>query len=137
MPGRRGIWAPHRRRRFDREDAKAEPVAKGGGERATFTTVNMWVRRSVRAGGDIKTRKSRCALILPQRCVDVLRDHQARRQEIRIRLTAGSRWQDNDLVFPSRVGTPADASHLRRSFRKVVAGNRQDLEVRVPLRNSS
>jgi integrase len=27
---------------------------------------------------------------------------------------------NNDLVFPSRVGTPADASHVRRSFRKVV-----------------
>ena len=24
-------------------------------------------------------------------------------------------------MFPSRVGTPADASHVRRSFRKVVA----------------
>jgi len=31
-----------------------------------------------------------------------------------------SRWQDNDLVFPSRVGTPWDASHVRREFRKVV-----------------
>jgi integrase len=30
-------------------------------------------------------------------------------------------WQDNDLVFPSRVGTQADASHVRRSFRNVVA----------------
>jgi integrase len=56
---------------------------------------------------------------LPQRCVDVLRDHQARQDETR--QAAGSRWQDNDLVFPSRAGTPADASHVRRSFRKVVA----------------
>jgi integrase len=37
-----------------------------------------------------------------------------------IRQAAGSRWHDNDLVFPSQVGTPADASHVRRSFRKVV-----------------
>jgi integrase len=66
----------------------------------------------------VKTRKSRRTLKLPQRCVDVLRDHQARQEEIR--QAAGSRWQDNDLVFPSRVGTPADASHVRRSFRKVV-----------------
>jgi integrase len=76
----------------------------------------MMVWRSVRAGGDTKTRKSRRTLKLPQRCVDVLRDHQAGQDEIR--QTAGSRWQDNDLVFPSQVGTPADASHVRRSFRK-------------------
>ncbi len=80
----------------------------------------IMVWRSVRAGGDTKTRKSRRTLKLPQRCVDVLRDHQAQQEEIR--QTTGSRWQDNDLVFPSRVGTPADASHVRRSFRKVVAG---------------
>jgi integrase len=78
----------------------------------------MMVWRSVRAGGDTKTRKSRRTLKLPQRCVDVLRDHQARQDEIR--QAADSRWNDNDLVFPSQVGTPADASHFRRSFRKVV-----------------
>ncbi len=78
----------------------------------------IMVWRSVRAGGDTKTRKSRRTLKLPQRCVDVLRDHQARQDQIS--QAAGRRWQDNDLVFPSQVGTPADASHVRRSFRKVV-----------------
>jgi integrase len=79
----------------------------------------IMVWRSVRAGGDTKTRKSRRTLKLPQRCVDVLHDHQVLQDEIRH--AAGSQWQDNDLVFPSRVGTPADASHVRRSFRTVVA----------------
>jgi len=79
----------------------------------------IMVWRSVRAGGDTKTRKSRRTLKLSQRCVDVLRGHQALQDEIRH--AAGSQWQDNDLVFPSRVGTPADASHVRRSFRPVVA----------------
>jgi integrase len=78
----------------------------------------IMVWRSVRAGGDTKTRKSRRTLKLPQRCVDVLRDHQACQDQIR--QATGSRWHDNDLVFPSQVGTPADASHVRRSFRKVV-----------------
>ena len=59
----------------------------------------------------------RRTLKLPQRCVDVLHD-QARQE---IRSAAGGRWQDNDLVFPSRAGTPADAPHIRPSFRKVVA----------------
>jgi len=79
--------------------------------------VAVW--RSVRTGGETKTKKSRRTLALPQRCVDVLRDHQE--QQERIRKAAGNGWQDNDLVFPSRVGTQADASHIRRSFRKVVA----------------
>jgi integrase len=79
----------------------------------------IMVWRSVRAGGDTKTRKSRRTLKLPQRCVDVLSDHHESQEKIR--QAAGSRWQDNDLVFPSRIGTFADASHIRRSFRKVVA----------------
>lgn len=78
--------------------------------------IRVW--RSVRAGGDTKTRKSRRTLALPQRCVDVLREHRERQAEIR--RAAGSRWRDNDLVFPSQVGTPSDASHVRRSFRRVV-----------------
>ena len=73
----------------------------------------IMVWRSVRAGGDTKTRKSRRTLKLPQRCVDVLRDHQAQQEEIR--RAAGSRWQDNDLVFPSRAGTPARDTAKSRS----------------------
>lgn len=80
-------------------------------------SIRVW--RSVRAGGETKTRKSRRTLALPQRCVDALRDHE--RRQVDIRRAAGSRWQDNDLVFPSQVGTPSDASHVRRSFRRVVA----------------
>ena len=79
--------------------------------------VMVW--HSVRAGGDTKTRKSRRTLKLPQRCVDALRDHQERQDQIK--KAAGDRWQDNDLVVPSQVGTPADASHVRRTFRQVVA----------------
>lgn len=79
---------------------------------------SIMVWRSVRAGGDTKTRKSRRTLALPQRCVDALRDHRERQDQIR--RIAGGKWQDNDLVFPSRVGTLSDASHVRRSFRRVV-----------------
>lgn len=77
----------------------------------------IMVWRSVRAGGETKTRKSRRTLALPRRCVDVLREY--RQEQQRIRNKAGGKWHDNNLVFPSSVGTPADASHVRRSFRKV------------------
>ena len=80
--------------------------------------VAVW--RSVRKGGDTKTRKSRRTLALPQRCVDALlvqREQQARDREI-----AGERWQEHGLVFASKVGTPLDASHVRRDFRLAIRG---------------
>jgi len=79
---------------------------------------SIMVWRSVRAGGDTKTKRSRRTLALPQRCVDALREHRVRQDVLKGQ--AGSRWQDNGLVFPFRVGTPWDASHARREFRKVV-----------------
>jgi integrase len=92
------------------------------GKPATATTPalppSIMVWRSVRAGGDTKTKRSRRTLALPQRCVDALREH--RIHQDMLRQQAGSRWHDNDLVFPSRVGTPWDASHVRREFRKIV-----------------
>jgi integrase len=80
---------------------------------ATPPVIMVW--RSVRAGGDTKTRKSRRTLELPQRCTDALRLHRDRQNQLRMR--AGDRWHDNDLVFASRVGTALWAGNIRRSFR--------------------
>lgn len=82
--------------------------------------IEVW--HSVRAKGETKTLKSRRSLELPQRCVDVLRLHRARQDEIRE--SAGARWHNNDLVFASAVGGQLDAANVRRAFRKVatVAG---------------
>ena len=38
-----------------------------------------------------------------------------------LKADAGRTWQENDLVFPSRSGTVADAANVRRSFRKATA----------------
>lgn len=75
--------------------------------------VAVW--RSVRAGGDTKTRKSRRTLALPRRCVDVLRLHrdEQRREQ-------GDTWRPDGLVFASAAGTPLDASNVRCAFRNVV-----------------
>jgi integrase len=78
--------------------------------------VAVW--RSVRAGGDTKTRKSRRTLALPQRCVEALKLHRAAQD--RERLEAGGRWKDHGLVFASKVGTPLDPSHVRRDFRLAI-----------------
>lgn len=81
---------------------------------------SIMVWRSVRAGGDTKTKKSRRTLAMPARCVDALRRHK-QRQEV-ARKAAGDAWQDHDLVFTTRVGTELDAANVRRSFRGVVQG---------------
>jgi integrase len=78
--------------------------------------VAVW--RSVRAGGDTKTRKSRRTLALPKRCVDALREQ--RRQQMAEREAAGPRWQEHGLVFASMTGTPLDPSHVRRAFRAAI-----------------
>ncbi len=78
---------------------------------------HMMVWRSVRAGGDTKTRTSRRTLALPQRCVEALREHQTRQAAARDR--AGNRWIDNDLVFTTSVGTALDSANVRRGFRRI------------------
>lgn len=78
--------------------------------------ISVW--RSVRAGGDTKTRKSRRTLALPARCTQALRLH--RETQGWQRVAAGDRWQENDLVFASAVGTALDAANVRRQFRRVL-----------------
>ncbi|MCW2881217.1 MAG: site-specific integrase [Sphaerisporangium sp.] len=78
--------------------------------------IAVW--RSVREGGDTKTRRSRRSLALPRRCVEAFILHRA--QQHRERQEAGDKWQENDLVFASLVGTPLDSHNVRRAFRKIV-----------------
>jgi integrase len=80
--------------------------------------IAVW--HSVRTGGDTKTHLSRRTLALPIRCVQALQHHH--REQIIERRQAGERWEDHGLVFPSRVGTPIDASDLRRDFRTAITG---------------
>jgi len=78
-------------------------------------TIAVW--RSVRAGGDTKTGKSRRTLALPQRAAEALREHRKRQAEDRLK--AGELWQDHGLVFASQLGTPLDANNVERAFRKI------------------
>jgi integrase len=71
----------------------------------------------VRAHGDVKTKKSRRTLRLPAAAVEALRSQRVRQSEERLR--AGPLWQDGGLVFASTVGTPLEASHVRRAFKKI------------------
>ena len=59
--------------------------------------------------------KSRRTLALPKNAVAVFREH--RKWQAEARLAAGLLWQDTGLVFTTSLGTPLDASHVRRDFR--------------------
>ncbi|WP_309049176.1 site-specific integrase [Streptomyces sp.] len=79
---------------------------------------HLAVWRSVRRGGDTKTRKSRRTLALPARCVEVLWQHfEDQGWE---RLAAGDKWAEHGLVFSSAVGKPLDATNVRRAFRQAL-----------------
>jgi integrase len=76
--------------------------------------VEVW--RSVRRGGDTKTRKSRRTLALPEEVVQVLITHRERQQVIRDRALAKNRWTENGLVFCDRYGKPLSAQSVRRTL---------------------
>jgi integrase len=75
------------------------------------------VWRSVRSGGDTKTRKSRRTLALPSRAVAALSAHRSR--QALARAAAGPHWTDHGLVFASATGTALDAANVRRGFRRI------------------
>jgi integrase len=81
------------------------------------TKFAIYVWRSVRAGGDTKTEKSRRTLELPDEVAETLREH--RKRQAKERLAAGEMWQDGDLVFCSPTGTALDAANVRRAFRLI------------------
>jgi integrase len=95
--------------RWDHVDLDGNPDAR------TPVPPNIAVWRSVRMHGDTKTEKSRRTLALPQNAVAALREQ--RKWQAEARLAAGPLWHDSGLVFTTNVGTPLDASHVRRDFK--------------------
>lgn len=91
---------------------------------------SIMVWRSVRAGGDTKTPKSRRTLALPARCVEALAFH--RRLQEADREAAGKKWREHGLVFASRVGTPRNPNNVLRSFRAVLGRTELDPEMWTP-----
>ena len=79
-------------------------------------STEVW--RSVREGGDTKTKKSRRTLALAELGVTSLRRRRERQDVQRER--AGSRWREAGLVFTTSVGTAQDAANVRRAFRRTV-----------------
>ncbi|MEV5949574.1 tyrosine-type recombinase/integrase [Streptomyces sp. NPDC051993] len=75
--------------------------------------VDVW--RSVRRNGDMKTRKSRRSLAMPEQAARVMAAHRGRQQaEFK---ASGKKWSENELVFPSDTGDRRTALNVRRNFR--------------------
>jgi integrase len=77
--------------------------------------VEVW--RSVRSGGDTKTRKSRRTLALPALAVARLKEHRVHQAAQRLKAAS---WSDDGLVFATEVGTQMDAANVRRGFRRAL-----------------
>ncbi len=100
---------------FTIEETKVVLVAAEGTRLAGEDRFAIYVWRSERAGGDTKTQKSRRTLALPRRCAQALRKLWA--QQERDRERAGDLWQENGLLFASRLGTALTANNVIRAFR--------------------
>ena len=100
---------------YDSKHQAWRPVTIAGWAHDEFA-VHVW--RSVRAGGDTKTAKSRRTLKLPRRCVYALAslwDH------LSAQGAAPSPTDADRLVFATRNGTQMSAGNVRREFRRVIA----------------
>ena len=78
---------------------------------------SMQVWRSVREGGDTKTRKSRRTLALPRRCVEALRAHRASRTRHAVGRVAG---EHRPGVRRRRSGPSWTRPTSVESFRRVI-----------------
>ena len=65
-----------------------------------------------------KTKYGRRMITLGSNTIQKLREHQRLNQEERIE--AGIRWQENNLIFPSTVGTPMEQRNLHRDFKSII-----------------
>jgi integrase len=65
-----------------------------------------------------KTQNGRRTIVLGTVTLTKLREHRDRQNELRI--FAGNRWQENDLIFLTPIGTPKNQSNLYREFKEFI-----------------
>ena len=79
-------------------------VIKNNGEGFTFTSP--------------KTRSGIRVIPVSETCLQMLRLHHE--QQNLVKAFAGDKWQEQNLVFTSTIGTPIDRSNLRKEFQTVL-----------------
>ena len=65
-----------------------------------------------------KTKAATRRIDLGQQSLEVLKQHQER--QFQDMATAGDRWEENDLIFASTIGTFINPSNLRREFKPLL-----------------
>ncbi len=88
--------------------------------RKTITVNRQLLRKS---GGGFqfappKTKAGKRKIALGSKSTQKLREHLDRQHQER--LTAGTQWQNNDLVFTSAAGTPIHQRNLHRYFKQLI-----------------
>lgn len=83
------------------------------------------VQRQLKRGGKKgdyftppKTRSGRRSILLGSKTIEKLREHY--NQQLFERRKMGDRWQENNLIFPSSVGTPLDQYNLYHHFKSTI-----------------
>jgi integrase len=66
-----------------------------------------------------KTNSSRREVPVPAEVLKALREHRVKQNQCRLSL--GEAWQDYDLVFASKVGTPIHPTNLTYNYERLVA----------------
>lgn len=65
-----------------------------------------------------KTRAGKRSLPLGSKTIEVLREHHE--HQCAERIATGDKWQENNLIFTSGVGSPVDPRNLLRDFKKLL-----------------
>ena len=65
-----------------------------------------------------KSASGRRVIVVGSATIEKLRDHYQQQQWER--LAAGDRWVENDLIFPTTIGTPSNWRSLVRSFKNLL-----------------
>lgn len=65
----------------------------------------------------LKTEESTRTVSLPDICITAICEHKTRK--VKEKAVADKIWKDNNLIFPSLVGTPMEPDNLRRSWGRI------------------
>jgi len=65
---------------------------------------------------DPKSASGRRVISLGEKTIEILRGH--REKQLMEQIVAGDKWKENDLIFPSPIGTPQDCANVLKAYKK-------------------
>lgn len=63
-----------------------------------------------------KSASGRRVVSLGEKTIAILREH--REKQYKERVQAGDKWQENDLIFPTPIGTPQDCANVLKAYKR-------------------